>query len=117
MKETQWEIEYYIPSPGRLSPLVPFIEGLSEKSQSKLSYVFSLIKEFGTKVGLPHIKKLQGTPLWELRILGQDSVRIFYVIVERQNFLLLHGFVKKKTKTPRKEIETALSRLKEYKLK
>jgi len=31
-----------------------------------------------------------------------------------QVFLLLHGFSKKKQKTPRKEIKIALERLKEY---
>ena len=111
----QWKINYYVASLGKLSPLIPFIENLPEKTQSKLSNTFSLLQEFGNHVGPPHVKKLTGTPLWELRILGQDNIRIFYIISGKETFLLLHGFVKKKQKTSIKEIKIALARLKEYK--
>ncbi|MBU1327004.1 type II toxin-antitoxin system RelE/ParE family toxin [Patescibacteria group bacterium] len=53
----------------------------------------------------------------ELRILGGDSIRIFYVATSGRAFLLLHGFIKKSRKAPKKEIKVALTRLKEYKLK
>lgn len=110
-----WKIIYYIPLSDSFSPLVPFIENLPEKAQAKLSNTFSLLQQFGTQVGKPHVKKLTGTPLWELRILGQDNIRIFYIVSGKETFLLLHGFVKKKQKTPTKEIKAALVRLKEYK--
>lgn len=110
----QWKIDYYIPFSGSLSPLVPFIENLPEKAQSKLSNTFSMLQQFGTQLGEPHAKKLTGTPLWEIRILGQDNIRIFYIVSGKHTFLLLHGFVKKKQKTPTKEISVALVRLKEY---
>ena len=74
------------------------------------------MQEFGVTTGNPHIKKLTGTELWEIRILGQDNIRIFYVTITGRVFLLLHGFKKKKNKTPDKEIRTALNRLVEHKL-
>ena len=113
----QWNIAYYIPPSGNLSPLVSFIENLNERERAKLSNTFELLKNFGIRVGAPHVKKLIGTPLWELRILGQDNIRIFYIILENKTFLLLHGFVKKKQKTPRKEIDIAVTRLKKYELR
>ncbi len=64
---------------------------------------------------VPHVKKLTGTELWELRILGSDSVRVLYVAMTGKTFVLLHGFKKKKDKTPPKEIKTAESRLVELK--
>ena len=59
-------------------------------------------------------KKITGTDLWELRILGSESIRIFYVAIIGKNFLLLHRFQKKKRKTDRKEIKTAEERLRDY---
>jgi phage-related protein len=59
---------------------------------------------------LPHIKKLRGTPLWEIRILGQDNLRVIYVVPYLDTVLVLHGFIKKTQKTPKKDLEVALSR-------
>ena len=64
-------------------------------------------------MGLPHIKKLTGTDLWELRILGADKIRIFYVALTGKTFLFLHGYKKQTDKTPPKEIKIALNRLAE----
>jgi len=74
----------------------------------------NLLKEYNIRLGGSHAKKLTGTDLWELRILGGDSIRVFYVAAERQSFLLLHGFKKKSFATPKKELKLALDRLKDY---
>lgn len=60
---------------------------------------------------------MTGTPLWELRILGEDSIRVFYIAIMESTFLFLHAFKKKKQKTPKKEIDIALKRLEEYKMR
>jgi len=65
---------------------------------------------YGLSSLLPHVKKLTGTPLWEIRILGKDSIRILYVLIQEENVLVLHGFIKKTQKTPTKEIELATNR-------
>ncbi|MDP3758623.1 MAG: type II toxin-antitoxin system RelE/ParE family toxin, partial [Candidatus Daviesbacteria bacterium] len=75
----------------------------------------TLVQEFGIHLGSPHAKKLTGTDLWELRIVGGDSVRVLYVATAGKTFVLLHGFKKKKNKTPPKEIRIAEERLLEYK--
>ena len=110
----KWSIQYFIPLSGGPAPVAQFIENLPEKAKAKLSNTFELLKEFGTQVGTPHIKKLSGTVLWEIRILGRDNIRILYIIPQKEVFLLLHGFIKKKQKTPTKEIKAALARLKEF---
>lgn len=114
--DQKWEITYYETLQGN-SPVFEFIQNLDPKVKSKVIGVMNLLKEFGTLVGLPHSKKVAGTPLWELRILGSDNIRIFYVAVVNRKFLLLHGFQKKKQKTDTKEIKTATDRLKEYELR
>lgn len=73
-----------------------------------------LLEIYGLEGGYPHIKKLTGSNLWESRILGSDNIRIFYVSMTGRTFLILHGFKKKKQKTPAKEIRIAEERLREY---
>lgn len=63
---------------------------------------------------IPHVKKLSGTPFWEIRILGRDNIRTIYAVPEQKQVLILHGFVKKSPKTPTKEIKIALNRFQEY---
>ncbi len=112
---TKWKIEYFLTASGR-TPVKEVIDGLSEKTQAKVYNTFELLSEFGPKLRMPHVKKVIGTPLWELRILGDQSLRFFYIAKIEQRFLILHGFVKKDQKTPKKEIKTALERLKNYQL-
>lgn len=113
MNGIKWNIEYYYLQSGQ-SPVATFINELTPKTKAKLIKTFELMREFGIRVGPPHVKKIIGSPLWEIRVLGQDSVRIIYFISKDKTFLLVHGFIKKKQKTPLKEIETALRRLKKY---
>ena len=109
-----WNIVYYQTPQQSSSPVQDFIQSLDMKTRTKVANSLNLLEEFGIKLSSPHTKKLIGTDLWELRILGQDNLRIFYVAVIGKSFLLLHGFVKKKQKTDKREIKTALGRLKEY---
>lgn len=106
------KIQYYLNSKGQ-NPVREFIDSLSKKQKAKIFRIFLTLQEYGLLSIMPHTKKLIGTPLWEIRILGQDNIRILYITVERNNILVLHGFVKKKRKTPLKEIEIALIRYKE----
>ena len=111
--DQKWKIDYYKTINGK-SPVGDFLDALDAKAKSKVINSFDLLEEFGTRVGSPKVEKVQGTELWELRILGRDNIRIFYVAKSGKSFLLLHGFVKKKQKTDTKEIKTAQERLKDY---
>lgn len=104
---------YYITSSGE-NPVKEFIEFLSERQQRKITRVLSYIEEYGLITAIPHVKKLTDSPLWEIRILGQDNIRVLYASVHSGSILLLHGFVKKSQATSRKEIETALNRLADW---
>jgi phage-related protein len=108
-----WRIDYY-ESPSGSKPVEEFINRLEEKAQTKIVRTLELLEEFGIRLGLPHTKKLIGTARWELRILGSDNLRIFYIAKEQKSFLLLHGFKKKTQKTEKQEIKLALNRLSEY---
>lgn len=107
-----WNLVYYSTLSGR-EPVQEFIDKLQEKTKAKVYNTFELLSEFGNLLGMPHAKKVIGTPLWELRILGESSTRFFYIAKTGQTFIILHGFSKKTQKIPQKEIKTALERLKE----
>jgi phage-related protein len=109
-----WKIIFYHDSHGQ-EPVYEFIESLNPKIQAKLSNTFDLLIQFGTRLGLPHVKKVINTDLWELRILGADNIRIFYIASTGHQFLLLHGCIKKSQKTDKKNLKIAISRLKEFK--
>ena len=111
--DEKWEILFYKTLQGD-TPVNDFILGLDLRAQAKVRDTIKMLQEFGIRLGQPHVKKLTGTELWELRIVGSDSIRIFYIAISGKNFLMLHGFKKKKDKTPPKEIKVAEHRLAEF---
>lgn len=114
--ENKWKIIYYISSSGD-NPFSNFLDTLEHSSQSKILRIFHNIQEYGLDSAIPHIKKLSGTPFWEIRILGKDSIRVIYVVPAKFQVLVLHGFKKKTQRTPLKELETASKRYQEFILK
>lgn len=87
------------------SDLERFIRSLEKKTIAKILRVIDLLEEFGNELKEPHSKKVQGN-IFELRIRGRQEVRILYIF-SGKTAILLHGFVKKSSKTPKKEINVA----------
>lgn len=108
------KIYYYI-SPSKQQPVSDFIDTLTKNDRQKLFRVFEYFKIYGITTVIPHIKKLTGTKLWEIKIVGYNSIRILYAIIFMGDVLLLTGFIKKSQKTPEKYLRTALLRLKDWK--
>jgi len=101
---------YYYINPRGEKPVKKFLDSLSEKAQAKTLRVFQYIEMYGLRSILPHTKKLTGTPLWEIKILGRNNIRVIYVMPRKNFVLVLHGFIKKTKKTPKKELKTAMNR-------
>ncbi len=96
------------------NPVDEFLNSLSERQQRKILRILSNIKTYGLNSAIPHIKKLAGTTLWEIRVLGNDNIRVLYASFLSESVILLHGFIKKTQQTPKREIETASNRLSEW---
>lgn len=109
----QGKLYYFISSHGE-NPVKRFIDSLNATQQSKVLRILRTFEEYSFQPVLPHLKKLVGTPLWEIRILGKDNIRIFYMAVGKNSILVLHGFIKKTQKTDEKEINLAIKRYNEY---
>ncbi|MEL6502771.1 MAG: type II toxin-antitoxin system RelE/ParE family toxin [Cyanobacteria bacterium J06648_1] len=72
--------------------------------------------EFSFPIDLPLCRSLSGyKDLWEVRskITGGKIARVIFYISNGE-MILIHGFVKKSQKTPRKEMDLAVKRQKEH---
>lgn len=73
------------------------------------------METYGPDLGMPHTRAM-GEGLFELRIKAAEGIaRVFYCTVVNRRIVMLHHFVKKTDKTPRRELATALRRMREFK--
>lgn len=113
-----YEIQFYTDKNGK-SKVEEFIRELNKKAitskesrinLNKIIAYMDMLEEMGTRVGEPVTKHLDGE-IWELRPLRN---RILYAYYKENKFIILHHFVKKTQKTPKKEIEKAKRNLKDF---
>ena len=87
-------------------PVQEFIQALQIKQQAKIAREIDLLEKFGSDLHFPHVDTIKGDKykgLWELRVeLASNIFRIFFFLPYSSNAILLHGIVKKKTKTQKK---------------
>ena len=88
------------------------IEELPADMRARFRRIVDLIQGYGLeRVREPHLKHLTG-PLWEMRMRGRDGIsRAIYVTATVRRVVVVRVFVKKTQKTPLKEIEIALERI------
>jgi len=106
---SSWKVTYYI-SPSGENPVEEFIESLQLRQKSKIFGIFENIEKYGLTSVTPHLKKLTGTPFWEIRVLGQDNIRVIYLVPRVSTVLLLHGFIKKSQQTSSRDLSLAIKR-------
>jgi phage-related protein len=113
-----FEIDFYRDANGR-SDVLDYIKELRKKSDSSkndrinyqkiLSYI-NLLKRMGLSVGEPVLKSL-GEGLYELR---PERNRILFFYWDNNKYVMLSHFIKKTQKTPKREIDKAKRRRKDY---
>lgn len=85
------------------------IRALPKTDSSRIVHVIELFKDYGFGLSALYLKKLT-TNLWELRA---GRFRLLYGLVEGKA-IITNLFLKKTQKTPKRELELAQKRLKEY---
>jgi phage-related protein len=105
-----WEIDYY--SEGvRLE-----IEALPVGIRASYVRLTELLEEFGLDLRMPHSRSIGGG-LFELRPRGKEGIgRIFYCLKVGRKIIMLHSFIKKTIKTPKRELDIARRRQRELTL-
>jgi phage-related protein len=88
---------------------------LSKDLQARFLHVADLLQEFGPwKVGLPHVRSLENK-LWEMRLKGRDGIaRAIYFTASKKRIVVVRIFTTKTQRTPRREIELAINRMKAF---
>lgn len=76
-------------------------------------HILEIIEEFGPTIGRPYTAPMGGG-LFEIRAKGKEGIgRSLFCAVKGKEIIILHSFIKKTQKTPKKEIEKARKRMKE----
>ena len=71
------------------------------------------MEEYGPNLGMPHTRAL-GHGLFEIRAKAEEGIgRAFFCTVVGRKIIILHGFIKKTDKIPKRELDVALTRQKE----
>lgn len=92
-----------------------FFDKQSKKVKAKIVWTFELVEDLPRvpEIYLKHIENTDG--LYEIRVQhGSDIFRIFCFFDQGQLVVLANGFQKKTQKTPKKEIDLALTIKAEY---
>lgn len=113
-----FKVNFYQTRKGK-QPVKDFLVRLNSEAETSKSSRIRLKKIYeyigvlannGTRAGEKFTKHISGN-LWELRPL---SDRIFFFFWHENTFVLLHHFLKKTQKTPKKEIEQAIRNMLDF---
>ena len=88
-----------------------FLFELDDISVGKINKSLGLLEKHGNSIKYPHTKYV-ADGVFELRVIGGKHIRIFFIF-RNEEALVLHAFVKKTEKTPKKEIDHVLRLKKE----
>lgn len=107
---SNWVIKFY--SNNRSDkPVEEFIEDQDMPTYAKIVRLLGVLSEHGPDLGMPYSRYMKNG-IYELRIRGQNEIRIFYTFHPDKTIYLIHAFKKKTQKTPAKELKLALIRKK-----
>ena len=83
--------------------------------QARYLHLAARMRIFGADLGLPHTRAM-GDGLFELRLKGAEGIaRVFYCTLVGKKIVMLHHFIKKSEKTPKRELVVAIRRMQEVK--
>ncbi len=104
-----WQIIYYNQN------VEHEILNLPEGLLARYLRLTDLMSEFGANLGLPHTKVINNG-LLELRVKSKEGIaRVFFCTKIGKKIIILHSYIKKTQKIPKRELKMAISRMEEVK--
>ena len=80
---------------------------------ANLLHIMEMIENLGPNLGKPYVGSL-GSGLYEIRAKGKEGIgRSLYCTIAGKEIVILHSFIKKTPKTPKKDLDLAKKRMKE----
>ncbi len=102
-----WSIDYYS------ERVRQDVEALPVGIRAGYARLANLLVEFGLSLRMPHSKSI-GNGLFELRPRGPEGIaRMMYCTKIGRRIVILHVFIKKTQKTPKRDLEIARRRHRE----
>jgi len=96
---------------GKQSPIYKFIKKLDVRDRAKVLGCLKSLEELGFDTPRVVFRQIRGK-LWEIKIKAATAdYRIFYVVAQKDNLILLHAYKKQSEKAPIKEIAIAEKRM------
>lgn len=103
----EWQIIYFNEN------LEREILNLPDGLLARYIHLTDLMIEFSSNLGLPHTKAID-KGLFELRVKSKEGIaRVFFCTKKGQKIIMLHSYIKKSHKIPKRELKIAISRMHE----
>jgi len=111
MSNTKLEVKFFKTDSG-IESAREWLKGLDQSDKKTIGEDIKTI-QYGWPLGMPLVGSL-GDGLWEVRSKLQNN-RISRVLFISENglMILVHGFIKKQSKTPKPDLDLAKSRVKQ----
>lgn len=102
----RWKVDLY-------DGVEEIILDMPPKLRARMLKLLELIEEHGANLGEPHTKSI-GDGLFEIRAKAKEGIgRSLFCYLNGANIVVLHAFVKKTQKIPKKDLDLAFERMKE----
>lgn len=104
-----WTITYYSEA------VMAWVNDMPVSIRAHYARITDRMERLGPALGMPYTRAM-GDGLFEIRAKGREGIaRVFYCTLVGSQIMILHGFIKKAEKTPKRELEIARARLREVK--
>ena len=111
MTGMDWQLIFFVDEDGN-EPVKDFILLQPDGAIAEILHVFKLLRQFGTLLGMPYVRKIHKSGIRELRIKhGSDIYRILFFAGQGSKFILLHALLKKEDKLPIQDVDLAIQRM------
>jgi len=89
--------------------VLEYMQSLAKPERARVLEALEQVERLGLDAVRVQFRQIEGK-LWEVKI---GSHRIFYVIIEKDEMVLVHAYKKQGRKLPVKERDVAIRRMKE----
>ena len=105
----EYKIKFYKNSQNSKELVLEYLEKLDQKNKAKILKHIEFLRQNKGYLDEPYSKHITGK-IRELRVdFSHNRHRIFYFAFFNKTIVLLHSFLKKTNKTPKKEIKKAVN--------
>lgn len=106
---SEYKVKFYKNSQNNKDLILEYLEKLDQKNKAKILKYIEFLRQSKGYLDEPYSKHITGK-IRELRVdFSHNRHRIFYFTFINKTIILLHSFLKKTSKTPKKEIEKAIN--------